>query len=341
MTGLAFELRNVSRRFAIRRQLSEHLSSWFGYNQPKAVHALSDVSLKVSSGEVLGIVGESGCGKSTLARIMAGLVKPSEGEVYFEGQRVDELGERERVNAMLPAQLVFQNPFSSLNPRHRIRTILSQAALLHDLTQRNHVDEFVSSLLQSVGLPPSVSTRFAHEFSGGQLQRISLARSLSVSPRVLICDEPVSALDVSVQAQILNLLLELQTRQNLTYIIISHDLSVIRHLSDRVAVMYLGRVVEEGPAAALFENPQHPYTQALVRESLESAATRRLFKPIEGEIPSPINLPSGCGFHPRCPVSIDRCRLERPELRSFGPGRKVACHLVEADHSQQVTNGVK
>ena len=273
---------------------------------------------------MVGIVGESGCGKSTLARIVTGLLPPSSGEVRYRGASVSgAAGDPAR---LLELQMVFQDPLASLNPRLRVRDILAEAPLVHGRCPAGGQREFVAALLASVGLEPASAERFPHQFSGGQRQRIGIARALAMQPRLLVCDEPVAALDVSVQAQVLNLFMRLREEHRLTYLFISHDLGVVRHLSDRVVILYLGRVVEEGPAAEIFARARHPYTRALLDAAPRLEAGGR-FQPVQGEIPSPLAPPPGCHFHPRCPFATDRCRSEAPRLRELAPGHRSACHL--------------
>ncbi|WP_354347438.1 ABC transporter ATP-binding protein [Phyllobacterium ifriqiyense] len=291
------------------------------------VRALDDVSLTVANSEVVGIVGESGCGKSTLGRVVAGLVQASEGSVLFQGKQLVEMGDKGAEEARLKVQMIFQDPSSSLNPRQRVREIIGAAPLHHGMTTARELDDYVSQQMERSGLDPSMASRFPHQFSGGQRQRIGIARALAVQPDMLICDESVAALDVSIQAQILNLFLDLREQLDLTYLFISHDLSVVEHISDRVVVMYLGRVVEEAPVGELFSHPNHPYTRALLHERPRIDSIQRHFSAIKGEIPSPLSPPSGCHFHTRCPLAMERCRVERPELRPVASWHKSACHL--------------
>ncbi len=293
----------------------------------EVVHAVDRVSFRVERGEVLGLVGESGCGKSTLARMIAGLLEPSEGRIVFDGIERNVHDPRISQRADLRIQMIFQDPFASLNPRLRVADIVGEAALVHGFVDRRNWSDFVDRLLIRVGLDPDCKRRFPHQFSGGQRQRLGVARALAVNPQFLICDEAVSALDVSIRAQVLNLFLDLREQLGLTYLFISHDLGVIQHLSDRVAIMYLGRVVEIAPADAFFEHPNHPYSRALLEEVPRLEARRAQYRPIEGEIPSPIDPPAGCHFHPRCPHAMERCRIEAPELREIAPQRYSACHL--------------
>jgi peptide/nickel transport system ATP-binding protein len=311
----------VSKRFTRRLDFVERLAARLGATvKETTVHAIDRVSLGVREGEVVGLVGESGCGKSTLGRIGCGLYTPTEGTVRYRGQPLRRGGR--------PAvQMIFQDPFASLNPRMRVRDILGEAPRVHGLVDRGGVDDYVAELLRRVGLDGSYARRYPHQFSGGQRARIGIARALAVKPEFLICDEAVAALDVSIQAQVLNLFMDLREELGLTYLFISHDLGVVQHLSDRVVVMYLGRVVETAPTRALFAAPNHPYTQALLAEVPRLDRKKRNYIPIKGEIPSPLNPPGGCHFHPRCPRAMARCSVEVPVLREVEAGRWAACHL--------------
>ncbi len=321
-------LEAVGRRFERSIDMAERLLALFGRRPDRrTVHAVDSADLAVAEGEVVGLVGESGCGKSTLARIAAGILPPSAGTVRFRGRDVAGLGQTERLAYTLQVQMIFQDPFASLNPRQTVGTIIGEAPRVHGLATGPAVAERVARVMHEVGLDPSLAGRFPHQLSGGQRQRVGIARALSVDPRFLVCDEAVSALDVSVRAQVLNLFLDLRRDRGLTYLFISHDLSVVRHIADRVAIMYLGRIVERGPAAALFATPTHPYTQALLAEIPRLSRRRRRFTPVAGEIPSPLRPPPGCHFHPRCPHALARCRDETPALRPVAPGRWSACHL--------------
>lgn len=322
------EIKNVSKRFSRSSSVIERGAEYIGLKKPNpVVHALDNVNLTINEGEVVGIVGESGCGKSTLGRVAAGLISPSEGSVVVRGQKLDELSKAEAKEASLKIQMIFQDPSSSLNPRHRLSEIIGTAPLYHNLTTSRDLKDYVSLQMQRAGLDPSMADRFPHQLSGGQRQRVGIARALAVQPDMLICDESVAALDVSIQAQILNLFLDLRSELNLTYAFISHDLSVVEHISDRIVVMYLGRVVEEAPVVELFQHPAHPYTRALLNERPSLDPVPRQYSTIEGEIPSPLSPPSGCHFHPRCPFAVERCRHEKPELRIIGNRHKSACHL--------------
>ncbi|AIU26484.1 peptide ABC transporter ATP-binding protein [Pandoraea pnomenusa] len=322
-------LHGVSKRFGERRvgPVARVLERAGLAHPPTVVRAVDHVDLIVKPGEVVGLVGESGCGKSTLGRMLAGLLKPSSGEVQIHGRAADSLSERERRDARLKIQMIFQDPYASLNPRLRVDRIVGEGALVHGLTDRAGFDDYVSAQLQRAGLDPAMRHRYAHQFSGGQRQRIGIARALAVNPDLLVCDEAVAALDVSIQAQILNLFMDLREQLKLTYVFISHDLGVVEHLSDRVVIMYLGRVVESAPVAEVFRRPNHPYTQALLAEIPRIDVRHKTFSAIRGEIPSPIAPPGGCHFHPRCPHAMPRCRTEVPTLRGVAINHVSACHL--------------
>ncbi|MDD3310878.1 dipeptide ABC transporter ATP-binding protein [Pseudodesulfovibrio sp.] len=295
--------------------------------QSDTVRAVDGVSLRVERGETLGLVGESGCGKSTLAKCVMGLESVTSGEVVFEGRPMAEWNETELRRHM---QMIFQDPYSSLNPRQKIGSIIREGLDIHKIGAPAERNARVEELLGLVGLLPEHGARYPHEFSGGQRQRVAVARTLALDPDLVVCDEPVSALDVSVQAQVLSLLRDLQARFGLTYVFISHDLSVISHISDRVAVMYLGRIMELAPSEKLFASPRHPYTEALLSAVLVPDPKRRPERiPLTGDLPSPMNPPSGCPFHPRCPKAFDKCPAERPELREVEPGVQVACWLYD------------
>jgi peptide/nickel transport system ATP-binding protein len=292
------------------------------------VKAVDGVSFEIGRGETLGLVGESGCGKTTTGRCILRLEPPTGGRVIFEGRDLSTLSAAELRGMRRRMQVIFQDPYSSLNPRMTVGQIISEPMRVHAIKPKAEVGDRVSELLQLVGLFPYMALRYPHELSGGQRQRVGIARALAVEPRVIVCDEAVSALDVSIQGQVINLLEELQQKLGLTYLFIAHDLAVVRHISSRVAVMYLGRIVEQAPAEELFANPKHPYTQALLAAApipdpvIERARPRRIIK---GELPSPLNPPSGCVFHPRCPLATEECKQAVPETRELAPEHTVAC----------------
>jgi peptide/nickel transport system ATP-binding protein len=295
-----------------------------------AVRAVDGVSFKVAHAETLSLVGESGCGKSTVGRCILRLVKPTEGQIALRGERIDDLSEGRLRPLRRHMQVVFQDPFSSLNPRQRVRDIIAEPLRNFSLASGRALDARVAELLDQVGLPATAAQRLPHEFSGGQRQRIGIARALATSPDLLICDEAVSALDVSVKAQIVNLLLGLQERLGLAMLFISHDLAIVEHLTHRVAVMYLGVIVEMADRRALFTNPRHPYTQALLSAvPVPDPAAVRNRTVLRGDVPSPLAPPAGCRFHTRCPVAFDRCRVEVPPPRQIADGHFAACHLVK------------
>jgi peptide/nickel transport system ATP-binding protein len=318
----------VVKRFVTRLDWAERLFRRLGASLTEQnVSAVDRVDLQVWPGEVLGLVGESGCGKSTLGRMLAGIHAPSGGLVSYKGADVAQLDADARREYQLRCQMVFQDPFGSLNPRLRVGELIGEGPRVHGLWLSESFTERLEATMRRVGLDPGMRTRFPHQFSGGQRQRIGIARALAVEPDLLVCDEPVSALDVSIQAQVLNLFMELRADLGLTYVFISHDLGVIRHLADRVMVMYLGRIVESGPCKELFERPNHPYTQALLEQIPRLDLRRQEYAMIAGEIPSALDPPSGCHFHTRCPKASVRCRSEAPALREIAPGRSAACHL--------------
>jgi oligopeptide/dipeptide ABC transporter ATP-binding protein len=324
------ELQNVSKRFVRNPDLAEKLARYLRIPIGATItHALDGINLSVSEGEVVGLVGESGCGKSTLGRIVAGIMPTTEGEVHFRGSPVEDLQGEEAAAYTLQVQMIFQDPFSSLSPRMRAREIIGNAPLFHGIVTKQEVDEYVDDLMLQVGLEPSSKYRLPHQFSGGQRQRIGIARALAVKPKFLVCDEAVAALDVSIQAQVLHLFIKLRDELELTYLFISHDLSVVEHLSDRVVVMYLGRIVESASTEILFARPNHPYTKALLEEIPRINTRRQVYTRLSGEIPSPLSPPSGCHFHTRCPKVYNRCKEEPPELRELERGHFSACHLNE------------
>jgi peptide/nickel transport system ATP-binding protein len=298
-----------------------------GKRKRAMLHAVEAVDLAIQPGECVGLVGESGCGKSTIGRMVAGILPPSDGRVLYHGEEVATLSPTKARQAKLAVQMIFQDPYASLNPRMRVAEIVGEAPRVHGLVDRTGFDGYVDAQLRRAGLDPSFKRRFPHQFSGGQRQRIGIARALAVQPEFLVCDEAVAALDVSIQAQILNLFMDLRAELDLTYLFISHDLGVVEHLSDRVLIMYLGRIVEQAPAEEVFARPNHPYTQALLAEVPRIETRKRRFTAIEGELPSPIAPPTGCHFHPRCPHAMPRCAEQAPELREIAPGHHSACHL--------------
>ena len=321
-------VQKVSKRFTRSLDFAAKLANRFGaQNREITVHAVDQVDLAVRDGEVVALVGESGCGKSTLGRIVAGIHDPSDGKVFWRGQDVTTQDGAQRHDFVLGAQMIFQDPMSSLNPRIRAGEIVGEAPRVHGMTNAAGQRDYVAELFRRVGLDPDYMRRYPHQFSGGQRARSGIARALAVKPEFIVCDEAVAALDVSIQAQVLNLFMQLRSELNLTYLFISHDLGVVRHLSDRVVIMYLGRVVESAPTEAVYEEPNHPYTRALLSEVPSLARRGRSYVPIKGEIPSPLNPPPGCHFHPRCPQAGPRCHREAPSLKTIGPGRLSACHL--------------
>ncbi len=332
MSQPIIELRGIAKRFGpsydAAARITRGLAERFG-KSPKneTVRAVDGVDLTVSKGEVVGLVGESGCGKSTIGRMVAGIMPPTEGQVLFKGQDVTTLAPDASRDARLKVQMIFQDPYASLNPRMRVADIVGEAPLVHGLIRKDEFDSYLDMQLQRAGLDPAFKRRYPHQFSGGQRQRIGIARALAVQPEFLVCDEAVAALDVSIQAQILNLFMDLRRDLDLTYLFISHDLGVVEHLSDRVMIMYLGRIVESARSEEIFARPNHPYTQALLAEVPRIEARKRRFTAIKGEIPSPIDPPPGCHFHPRCPHAMPRCSVEAPTLREIAPGHNSACHL--------------
>ncbi len=317
------QVRNLKQYFPIRGGVLGRIQNY--------VKAVDDISFDVYAGETLSIVGESGCGKSTTGRSILRLVEPTEGRILFEGQNIAELSKADLRRRRKDMQIIFQDPYSSFNPRQTIHQLLNEAMAIQNVLPKNARRARIQELLEMVGLKAEHIDRYPHEFSGGQRQRIAIARALSVDPKLLICDEAVSSLDVSVQAQVINLLKKLQRELGLTYIFIAHDLGVVRHISDRVVVMYLGKIAEVADKRTLFERPQHPYTKALLSAiPIPDPKIKRKRIPLVGDVPSPINPPTGCPFHTRCPFVMDRCRSELPPLHELDRNQYVACHLAES-----------
>lgn len=322
-TKYLLEVKNLKKHFPIKDGIFQ--------KQVGSIKAVDGISFGIKQGETLGIVGESGCGKSTAGRTFIRLYEPTEGEILFNGVDIAKMGERDLRNTVRrDIQMVFQDPYASLNPRKTLKEILLEPIRTHKVVPRSQEDEFINGILEKVGFNPMYVNRYPHEFSGGQRQRIGIARALTLNPKLIIADEPVSALDVSIQAQIINLMKDLQTELDLTYIFISHDLSVVKHISDRVGVMYLGQMMEFAPKDALYADPLHPYTKALLsavpvpRKKGELQRERIILK---GDLPSPANPPSGCVFHTRCPVATKMCSEAIPEYKEVAPEHFVACHL--------------
>lgn len=325
---------NVSKIFGMRPTPADRLALLLGRSPTsRTLQAVCDVSITLAKGQTLGLVGESGCGKSTLGRIMSGIQAPTSGSVRVDALPVMANGRKVTTDV----QTVFQDPFASLDPRMPVGAAVAEGPVAHGLVSPAGARKYVADWFTKVGLDPQLAGRYPHQFSGGQRQRIAIARALAMQPKLLICDEPVASLDVSIQAQVINLFLDLRRELNLTCVFISHDLSVVHHVSHQVAVMYLGRIVEQGPTDAVFRKPAHPYTAALLdsvpRIAAEGQAQVEL-RPIEGEIPSPLNPPPGCHFAPRCPRAVARCTQEAPPLRVVGEGRSAACHFSAAQLGQ-------
>lgn len=310
----------------------EDLCKFFSISRTQTLKAVNHVSFEIKKGETVGMVGESGCGKSTMGRCMVKLYEPTSGHVYYKGRDIFSMNKAEHREFTGNVQMIFQNPYSSLNPRMTIKEIVGEGMKIHSGYSQKEMDEKVEELLRKVGLGKAHMSRFPHEFSGGQRQRIGIARALSVNPEFIVCDEPVSALDVSIQAQVINMLKRLQEELHLTYLFVAHDLSVVKYISDRVIVMYLGTIVEEAPAEELYNNPLHPYTQVLlsaipIADPIKTREKERIR--IKGEIPSPINPLECCQFAERCPYATERCKQEMPVMREISTGHRAACHLLE------------
>jgi len=314
------EVRGLLKYFPIASGIFSRVSEW--------VRAVDNVSFGVQSGETFGLVGESGCGKTTTGRCVLRLIEPTGGEIAFKGQDLTKLPKKDLMKIRREMSIVFQNPFASLNPRMTVKDTVAEPLLIHNVCRREQIESRVSDLLRKVGLSQEHMRRFPHEFSGGQRQRITIARALSLNPRFMVLDEPTSALDVSVQAHILNLLRDLKEDLGLTYLFISHDLDVVEYMSDRIGVMYLGKMAEMGPSGEIYENSKHPYTRALFSSiPIPDPLQRRKDVPLSGEIPSSVNPPPGCRFHPRCVQAMKACSEKEPEMREMGKDHFVACHL--------------
>jgi oligopeptide transport system ATP-binding protein len=316
-------IKNLKKHFPIRSGFFSRISAW--------VKAVDDISFDIYPGETLGLVGESGCGKTTAGRALLRLIEPTDGTIHFEGRDLLKINTAELRAMRKRMQIIFQDPYSSLNPRLTIGNIVGEALKVHGIATGRELDRYLDELLEKVGLSPSYRSRYPHEFSGGQRQRIGIARALALNPSFIICDEAVSALDVSIQAQIINLLRDLQKEYHLAYLFISHDLNVVQHIANRVAVMYLGKIVEIAPAKTLFQSPKHPYTQALTAANpIPDPDIAHEAKLLEGDVPSPVNPPTGCRFHTRCPLVMDKCKEVEPPLTQIGTGNEkqlVWCHL--------------
>ncbi|SMX32678.1 ABC transporter ATP-binding protein [Maliponia aquimaris] len=325
MTAL-LSLHEISQTYVNSPDFAERMAGLIGAGRAETrVHAVDRVSFDIAPGEVLGLVGESGCGKSTLGRMVAGVESPSGGSLSYLGARLEDMSPAQRRAWQLQVQMIFQDPFASLNPRMRVEKIVGEAPVAHGLIRASERRDYVADLLGKVGLSPDVMTRYPHQFSGGQRQRVGIARALALKPRLIVCDEAISALDVSIQAQVLNLFEDLRAEFGFAYLFISHDLGAVAHVADRVAIMYLGRLVEIGTADEVFSDPRHPYTRVLLDEAPRLDRRAQDYTPIKGEIPSPLNPPSGCAFHPRCPVAAPLCAQRLPALKPGPEGRLAAC----------------
>ena len=315
-------IQNLKKYFPIHQGVFSSVAAY--------VKAVDDVSFSINKGETLGLVGESGCGKTTAGRAILRLIEPDAGTIRFDGIDLMSLGKQDLRRKRRDMQLIFQDPYASLNPRMTIRSIVGEPFAIHDIANGSEREDRVADLMKTVGLEPTVLNRYPHEFSGGQRQRIGIARALALKPKLIVADEPVSALDVSIQAQIINLLADLQEQFGLTYLFISHAIPVIEHISTRIGVMYLGKLVEVGTSAQICTAPQHPYTQALLKAvPIPDPAAKKQRVILSGDVPTPIDPPPGCRFHTRCPIAVDRCKAEEPPLRQIADGRVAACHLVQ------------
>jgi len=339
-------LRQVEKRFTQPTDAIERIGRLVSRRRgpARSVQAVAGVDLDIYEGEVVGVVGESGCGKSTLGRVLTGILPASGGQIRYKGTLLADMTPAQRRDYDLGVQMIFQDPFASLNPRMRVVDIIGEAPRVHGMISRREQDDYVADLMNKVSLDPAYRFRYPHQFSGGQRQRIGVARALALKPSLMVCDEAVAALDVSVQAQVLNLFIDLRKEFDLTYFFISHNLGVVSHISDRVAIMYLGRIVEIAPTETIFRHANHPYTQALIKELPRLSAAHHRFEPIKGELPSPLDPPPGCPFHPRCPYAMPRCRQELPVLkeRDHGDGATdprqahlSACHLNDVDANSE------
>ncbi|MBS3810638.1 MAG: dipeptide ABC transporter ATP-binding protein [Halanaerobiales bacterium] len=317
------EVNNLKKHFSVNDSFLANL-----LNKNSQVHAVNGVSFSINKGETLSLVGESGCGKSTIGRTILGLYEPTEGEISYCGKKISQMSKKEKFGLKEKMQMIFQDPFSSLNPRQKVKDIIQEPIRSHNIVSREEEKDYILNLLDKVGVDGSYLNRYPHQFSGGQRQRIGIARSLSMEPDFIVADEPISALDVSIQAQILNLLMDLQDEFDLTFLFIAHDLSVVKHISDRVAIMYLGKIFEIGDKKDIFAEPLHPYTKALFNSIPElTTTTKENFSVLSGNVPDPIQLPQGCYFHSRCKYAEKICLKKEPELKEVN-GRKVACHQL-------------